>query len=251
MSGDDPHLFASRHLGPTDAEASAMAAALGYESVDALIDATVPSAIRTGRDLEIGEAKTETEALAELAAIFAGISTNTKPLIGMGYYGTHHAAGDFAQHYGKPRLVHPIHPYQAEIAQGRLEALLNFQTMVSDLTGMDIANASLLDEGTAAAEAMTLCKRAQKRGGRQHLFRLRKVPPADHRRRCAPAPIPSGSGCVGGRSHLSLRADPPPRSSAHCSNTPIPRGRSTTTGPSARRSTPWMRWSSSPPICWR
>jgi glycine dehydrogenase len=166
MSGNDPHLFAPRHLGPTDQEAATMAGALGFDSLDALIDAAVPAAIRTSRDLEIGAARTEPEALADLASIFASVSTKTKPLIGRGYHGTLTPLVILRNILENPGWYTAYTPYQAEIAQGRLEALLNYQTMVCDLTGLPVANASLLDEGTAAAEAMALCAGAKPKGHR-------------------------------------------------------------------------------------
>ena len=149
--------FANRHIGPSSTEIETMCAAIGAQSLDALIDETVPSAIRLQRDLNLPAARSEEEALAELKAIMAEnqIATNH---IGMGIYGTHTPAVIRRNILENPGWYTAYTPYQAEIAQGRLEALLNFQTMVCDLTGMQISNASLLDESTAAAEAMALCQ---------------------------------------------------------------------------------------------
>ncbi len=149
--------FANRHIGPSSTEIETMCAAIGAPSLDALIDETVPSAIRLQRDLNLPAARSEEEALADLKVIMAEnqIATNH---IGMGIYGTHTPAVIRRNILENPGWYTAYTPYQAEIAQGRLEALLNFQTMVCDLTGMQISNASLLDESTAAAEAMALCQ---------------------------------------------------------------------------------------------
>jgi glycine dehydrogenase len=148
--------FANRHIGPSSTEIETMCAAIGAPSLDALIDETVPSAIRLQRDLNLPAARSEEEALAELRSIMAENKIATSHL-GMGIYGTHTPAVIRRNILENPGWYTAYTPYQAEIAQGRLEALLNFQTMVCDLTGMQISNASLLDESTAAAEAMALC----------------------------------------------------------------------------------------------
>ena len=149
--------FANRHIGPSSTEIETMCAAIGAPSLDALIDETVPSAIRLQRDLNLPAARSEEEALAELRSIMAENKIATNHL-GMGIYGTHTPAVIRRNILENPGWYTAYTPYQAEIAQGRLEALLNFQTMVCDLTGMQISNASLLDESTAAAEAMALCQ---------------------------------------------------------------------------------------------
>ena len=149
--------FANRHIGPSFTEIETMCAAIGAPSLDALIDETVPSAIRLQRDLNLPAARSEEEALAELKAIMVENQIATNHL-GMGIYGTHTPAVIRRNILENPGWYTAYTPYQAEIAQGRLEALLNFQTMVCDLTGMQISNASLLDESTAAAEAMALCQ---------------------------------------------------------------------------------------------
>ncbi|WP_299572023.1 aminomethyl-transferring glycine dehydrogenase [uncultured Williamsia sp.] len=157
--------FADRHIGPDDHDLGRILEALGVDSLEALADRVVPSSIAdpadaTGLDV-LPPAATEVEALAELADL-AAQNTAAPSMIGLGYYGTHTPAVLRRSLVENPAWYTAYTPYQPEISQGRLEALLNFQTMVSDLTGMDVANASMLDEGTAAAEAMTLLRRATK-----------------------------------------------------------------------------------------
>ena len=156
-----PDTFVSRHLGPSADEMAEMLGALGHASLDAFIDATVPENIRLRRPLALPGAKSEQEALA---AFRAEMSANIvrRSFIGMGYYDTHTPAVIQRNILENPGWYTAYTPYQPEISQGRLEALLNFQTMMSDLSGMDLSNASLLDEATAAAEAMTLLHRATK-----------------------------------------------------------------------------------------
>jgi glycine dehydrogenase len=154
--------FADRHIGPSPAERSEMAEVAGYAGVDALIDAAVPAKIRTGRPLDLPPALSEVGALARLRELAAGNQVLTS-MIGLGYYGTITPGVILRNVLENPGWYTAYTPYQPEISQGRLEALLNFQTMVSDLTGLPVANASLLDEGTAAAEAMTLAHRVAPR----------------------------------------------------------------------------------------
>ncbi|MCG2584063.1 aminomethyl-transferring glycine dehydrogenase [Massilia sp. TS11] len=156
--------FISRHIGPSDAEQAAMLQTLGYPSRQALIDAIVPAGIRRHDRIDLGaftESQTEQAALAQLKAI-AGKNKVLKSFIGQGYYGTHTPGVILRNIFENPAWYTAYTPYQPEISQGRLEAILNFQQMVTDMTGMDIANASMLDEGTAAAEAMTLIQRVGK-----------------------------------------------------------------------------------------
>ena len=148
--------FARRHIGPNEEEVRAMLGDVGFDSLGALIDATVPKDIRLERQLNLPEAKSEGEALAELRAI-AQKNKMARSLIGAGYYDCITPPVIQRNILENPGWYTAYTPYQAEIAQGRLEALLNFQQMVTDLTALDIANASMLDEATAAAEAMTLC----------------------------------------------------------------------------------------------
>ena len=157
-------IFARRHLGSNDRDVTAMLGKLGYATLDALIDAAVPAHIRTRRPLHLPEAAGESAALAELRAI-AAQNQVFRSFIGMGYYDTLTPPVLQRSIFENPGWYTAYTPYQSEISQGRLEALLNFQTMVCDLTGLEIANASLLDEGTAAAEAMLLCRRVKGSAG--------------------------------------------------------------------------------------
>jgi glycine dehydrogenase len=149
------HAFASRHIGVGEAEIKKMLAVLGVASLSELIDKTVPQAISLNRELDLPPALTEAEALAKLKAI-ANKNQVYRSFIGMGYYNCLTPPVILRNILENPGWYTAYTPYQAEIAQGRLEALLNYQTMVIELTGLEIANASLLDEGTAAAEAMSL-----------------------------------------------------------------------------------------------
>jgi len=148
--------FDRRHIGPSEAETNDMLKAIGAYDVDTLIDQTIPSEIRSNNALNIPKALTEYEYLNEIKQT-AALNKANKSLIGQGYYGTITPSPIKRNVFENPGWYTQYTPYQAEIAQGRLEALLNFQTMVADLTGLPIANASLLDEGTAAAEAMIMC----------------------------------------------------------------------------------------------
>jgi glycine dehydrogenase len=159
--------FARRHIGPNKQARAAMLSELGFENLDALIDATVPKNIRLDRPVNLPQAKSEGEALAELRQL-ARKNVVARSFIGAGYSDTITPPVIQRNILENPGWYTAYTPYQAEIAQGRLEALLNFQTMITDLTALDIANASLLDEGTAAAEAMTLCRAAV--GGRTTFF---------------------------------------------------------------------------------
>lgn len=150
-----------RHIGPSVQEMADMLKVIGYKTLDQLIDATVPKAIRQKGPLDWGPAMTERDALLHMKEIASKNKVLTS-LIGQGYNGTTTPAPILRNILENPAWYTAYTPYQPEISQGRLEALLNFQTMVSDLTGLDVANASLLDESTAAAEAMTMAKRASK-----------------------------------------------------------------------------------------
>jgi len=150
-----PDSFVSRHIGPSDADVRAMLDTLGYPSLDAFIDAVIPANIRFRGALDVPAERSEQDALASFRAEMSG-NEIWRSFIGMGYSGTHTPAVIQRNVLENPGWYTAYTPYQAEIAQGRLEALLNYQTMVSDLTALPIANASLLDEGTAAAEAVTM-----------------------------------------------------------------------------------------------
>jgi glycine dehydrogenase len=153
--------FVARHIGTSPDDQAAMLAVLGYPSRAALMDAIVPAAIRRGAPLALPAATTEASALTRLKAV-AAKNRVLKSFIGQGYYGTHTPGVILRNVLENPAWYTAYTPYQPEISQGRLEALVNFQAMVCDLTGMAIANASMLDEATAAAEAMTLCQRVGK-----------------------------------------------------------------------------------------
>ena len=153
--------FSSRHIGLRDNERDEILNALGYTTIKAFINDVVPKNILDNSPLKIEEAISEEKALQELKLI-ASKNTLHRSFIGQGYYNTHTPTVILRNVFENPGWYTSYTPYQPEISQGRLEALINFQTMVSDLTGLDISNASLLDEATAAAEAMTLAKRVSK-----------------------------------------------------------------------------------------
>ena len=159
--------FAAHHIGPGPDEQASMLAALGLSSLDQLIAETVPENIRLAQALPLPPAQTEAEFLHHLNTI-ASQNRICKNYIGMGYYDSFTPPVIQRNLFENPSWYTPYTPYQAEIAQGRLESLMNFQTMVIDLTGMDVANASLLDEATAAAEAMTLLHRTQPKRRNAH-----------------------------------------------------------------------------------
>ncbi len=165
--------FAARHIGPDPDSERRMLDTVGFNSIDELMNAAIPEVIRWHGTLNLPAAASETETIAELRAIAAG-NTVAVPMIGLGYHGTHTPAVLRRNILENPAWYTAYTPYQPEISQGRLEALLNFQTMVTDLTGLAVANASMLDEGTAAAEAMALARRAAStqtpgvRRGRRH-----------------------------------------------------------------------------------
>src|SRR5690242_17526499 len=156
---EDRGAFARRHIGPDADDEAAMLAVLGYPSRAALVDAVIPKGIRRRDPMALGAPLTEGHALAKLRAI-AGANSVFKSYIGQGYHGTYTPGVVLRNVLQGPAWYTAYTPYQPEISQGRLEALLNFQTMVAELTALPVANASLLDEGTAAAEAMALCLRA-------------------------------------------------------------------------------------------
>jgi glycine dehydrogenase len=153
--------FVARHIGPNDAEIAAMLSAVGQPSLEAMTDAIVPASIKSPAPLALPAAIGEVEALAKIRAI-ADKNEVWRSFIGQGYYGTHTPNVILRNLLENPAWYTAYTPYQAEISQGRMEALINFQQMCADLTGMEIANASLLDEATACAEAMTLAKRSCK-----------------------------------------------------------------------------------------
>ena len=161
---ENPAEFVARHIGLTPADEQAMLAVIGEPTRQALIDSIVPRSIARGQPMQLPPVIGEAAALAELKAI-AGKNRILKSFIGQGYHGCHTPGVILRNILENPAWYTAYTPYQAEISQGRMEALVNFQTMVCDLTGMDIANASMLDEATAAAEAMTLARRSVKARG--------------------------------------------------------------------------------------
>ena len=152
--------FADRHLGPSESDRARMLAVIGVPTLDALIDEVVPADIRLTEPLALPAGLTEQEYLRHVAAVGRG-NKAIRSYIGLGYHDTVTPSVILRMVMENPGWYTPYTPYQAEIAQGRLESLINFQTMVTDLTGMEVANASLLDEATAAAEAMTLLHRVR------------------------------------------------------------------------------------------
>src|SRR5581483_6819732 len=151
--------FVRRHIGPAPHDVAAMLKTVGSSSLSALMSETLPASIRQRAPLDLGKALSETEALAHMRGLAVKNQVFTS-LIGQGYSGTCLPAVIKRNILENPAWYTAYTPYQPEISQGRLEALFNFQTMISDLTGLDVANASLLDEATAAAEAMALAERS-------------------------------------------------------------------------------------------
>src|SRR3954468_21162457 len=176
--------FVDRHIGARrQADVDAMLKAVGYDTVDALADTAVPKDIRQDSDLALAAALSEGEVVAELRKLAAKNKTAVQ-MIGQGYYDTVTPRVIRRNGLEAPAWYTAYTPYQPEISQGRLEALLNFQTMVQDLTGLPVANASLLDEATAVAEAVLLMRRANKSAG-QKMAEGRTVLDAD----CLPQTI--------------------------------------------------------------
>ena len=161
--------FADRHIGPSPEDIQEMLRVVGFPTLDAMVDATIPGKIRLQKPLSLPEARAEQELLAELKTIMSKNEAR-RSFIGMGYYDCFTPPVIQRNILENPGWYTQYTPYQAEISQGRLEALLNFQTMVADLTGLEVANASLLDEATAAAEAMTMCYGLQGQEQRNTFF---------------------------------------------------------------------------------
>lgn len=169
MDSDATAGFARRHIGPRPSDLDQMLATVRAGSIDVLIDEAIPADIRLSESLKLPEAEDERQCLMRLQRIAAN-NQDFRSFLGMGYYGCITPAVILRNVFENPSWYTPYTPYQAEIAQGRLEALINFQTMVIDLTGMKVANASLLDEATAAAEAMTMLHRINARQGKRFLI---------------------------------------------------------------------------------
>ena len=161
--------YVNRHIGPSEADINRMLAEIGLDSLDQLINEAVPDVIRMEGQLDLPEPCSESHALSEMRKL-SDSNQVYRSYIGMGYANSLTPTVIQRNIFENPGWYTQYTPYQAEIAQGRLEAMLNFQTMIGDLTGMEIANASLLDEGTAAAEAMTLCQRSLPRKSKANIF---------------------------------------------------------------------------------
>src|SRR3972149_6048917 len=208
-----PDQFARRHIGPRPDDLPAMLSAPGYPSLDGLVDDLGPENIRIRRSLDLPPARSEREALAALRAM-AAENEVFRSYIGMGYYDCITPPVIQRNILENPGWYTAYTPYQAEIAQGRLEMLLNFQTMIADLTALPIANASLLDEGTAAAEAV-----AMRLGVRTPPERWSPLPLTCWPSRCSrpratgaptsPSATPSGSACRWGTAARTRRSTPP------------------------------------------
>ena len=224
-----------------------MLAALGYPSRSALIDAMVPASIRRKAPLALAAARCPRPKRWRGSGPIAAKNRVLKSFIGQGYYGTHTPGVILRNILENPAWYTAYTPYQPEISQGRLEALVNFQTMICDLTGMAIANASMLDEATAAAEAMTLCQRVGHQQ-EQPLLRRRRRLPADRSTSCARA-----------RSRWAIEVVTGPAADAAASRrlrgpAAVSRRGRRCPRPSRRSATPCTRpaaTSSSPPICSR
>jgi glycine dehydrogenase len=161
--------FVTRHIGLNDSDIAIMLATLDLPSVEALLGEVIPPSILRSDKMDVGAPLSESEILDELGAL-AAKNTINQSLIGMGYYGCHTPPVILRNVLENPGWYTAYTPYQPEISQGRLEAILNYQTMVAELTGMDIANGSLLDEATAAAEGMAMAFRAHR--GKADIFRV-------------------------------------------------------------------------------
>lgn len=172
---DNTEKFVKRHIGPNENEVKEMLRVVGADSLDGLISETVPANIRLKEELKLDAPLTEYK-MVQLLGQIAKMNRIVKSYIGMGYYGTVTPSVILRNILENPGWYTQYTPYQAEISQGRLEALINFQTMVVDLTGLPIANASLLDEGTAAAEAMSMLYASRKPERRMRIsFLYRKI----------------------------------------------------------------------------
>ena len=238
-----PSHFAYRHIGPRRADVEEMLELLGYESLEHFIDEVVPEEIRLRRPLALPPGRSEREVLQALRGM-AGMNRVFRSYIGMGYAGCFTPQVIQRNVLENPGWYTAYTPYQAEIAQGRLEALLNFQTWSSDLTGLEIANASLLDEATAAAEAMNLSLARAAVKSEPVVPRVDELPPADHRVVQTRAEARGSRWSVGDPAHVRVRTR------VFGALRAVPRHRRR--GPRLPRSsasgrTPAARWSPPPP----
>lgn len=225
-----------------------MLAQVGYGSLDELTSAAVPDVIKSAEALNLPGARTEADVLAELRTL-ADRNQVLAPMIGLGYYGTFTPPVILRNVMESPAWYTAYTPYQPEISQGRLEALLNFQTMVADLTGLPTSGASLLDEATAAAEAMSLARRVGKVKDGVFLVDADALPQtlAVIRTRAEP----TGVEVVTADLVRAFRPrSPSAASSAYCCSTRVPPVPYGTSSPSSSRRTSSARLSRSPPICW-
>ena len=211
--------FIARHIGPRAGDEQAMLDSLGFDSLEALSASVIPDSIKGTSVLGLPDGLSEADALAVIKAI-AGKNQVFKTYIGQGYYGTHTPAPILRNMLENPAWYTAYTPYQPEISQGRLEALLNFQTMISDLTGLEIANASLLDEATAAAEAMTCLQAPGEDKGSHAFFVSGALPSADPRRGAHPRR--AAGHRRGGRRRVATDRASSADSSARCCNTRPP-----------------------------
>ena len=238
--------FVRRHIGPSPRDIEAMLETVGAKSLGALMGETLPSSIRQKAPLDLGSALSETEALAHMSELAAQNQVFTS-LIGQGYSGTILPAVIQRNILENPAWYTAYTPYQPEISQGRLEALFNFQTMICDLTGLDVANASLLDEATAAAEAMALAERAAQVKTKSFFVDAEVHPQtlarAAHPRRAA--------GLESDRRRSPCRSRQGRRVRRAAAISGMHRARCATCGRRSRRCAPRARWRSSPPTCWR
>ena len=242
--------FVRRHIGPRPHELPEMLATIGAPSLDALIDEAIPAAIRRPTPLALPDGESEHEYLTRLAAV-AKSNRVLRSFIGLGYYDTITPSVIRRCLFENPSWYTPYTPYQAEIAQGRLESLLNFQTVVTDLTGLPVAGASLLDEATAAGEAMTLLHRVSPKkpaDGGVFLVSDRVFPQtlAVLQSRAEPLGITLHVGRSGHRGRSTRR-----RCSARSCSTRTTTAPSWTSGRSSPGRTPPRCWSRWRPTCWR
>ena len=223
-----------------------MLESVGANSLGELMGQTLPSSIRQKAPLDLGRALSETEALAHMRELAAQNQVFTS-LIGQGYSGTILPAVIQRNILENPAWYTAYTPYQPEISQGRLEALFNFQTMICDLTGLDVANASLLDEATAAAEAMALAERAAQAKTKSFFVDAEVHPQTLAVLRTRAEPL--GWNLIVGDPLTDLEHGGSVRRA--CCNIRAHPARCATCGRRSRRCTPRARWPSSPPICWR
>ncbi len=238
--------FVRRHIGPSPRDVAAMLETVGATSLGALMAETLPSSIRQKAPLDLGAPLSETEALSHMRELASQNQVFTS-LIGQGYSGTILPAVIQRNILENPAWYTAYTPYQPEISQGRLEALFNFQTMICDLTGLDVANASLLDEATAAAEAMALAERAAQAKTKSFFVDAEVHPQTLAVLRTRAEPL----GWKSDRRRSPDRSRSRRGVRRRCCNIRARRARCAICVRRSRRCAPRARWRSSPPICWR